>query len=655
MSDPSRTVSYRHNDLVPTNYPAAPHWLRQLSHTKPVPIPWKRAARAAGGIGGSIAIGMAVGRLDLGVLASIGALCATLADTDGPYRHRAIRLCWVVTAGTAGFLLGAAFAHHPVPAAVLLVLISAISALISSGGDTAAMAGTHMLVFAVVGSGQSADPVLATGCFLAGATLETLLAVGAWPVRATAPERAGVAAVYDELVDMLSATGTAAGRLIRQRLTTALNEAYDRVLRARSRLAGRDLAERRLLILLSGTAPIVEASIAVLHSGRRPPDEVIQWLAAVGAAIRTDAPLPAPAATPDNAEPAVRALYQSSRGLGEHTKPAVIERIGGRDRVRTWLDSVLAGPVTWRFVLRLTVCVTLATLVGMALPLRHASWVVLTVAIVLKPDFGSVFGRAVLRVGGTAVGAALGAGILAVGARGWVLAVFIALIAAALPIGQARNYGMYTVFITPLVLVQLDLARAGHVGLITDRLVDTALGCAIVLIGGYPLWPSSRHADVRRRLAEAIDTIGGYLDARLSGEPIVHPNPRRVAYRQLADLRTVFQQAIVEPSAARRQVVAWWPLIIGLERLTDAITGMAVGIDQGAPPLPPADVRASRAGLAELAGAIRDQRTPHLPPLPTSARLATLVTELSSIARLSVGPADPESRDGTADSSSHSA
>src|SRR3712207_7799262 len=49
-------------------------------------------------------------------------------------------------------------------------------------------------------------------------------------------------------------------------------------------------------------------------------------------------------------------------------------------------------------------------------------WVLLTVAIVLKPDFGSVFTRAVQRGAGTLLGVLLGSALLAVLPRnGWVV------------------------------------------------------------------------------------------------------------------------------------------------------------------------------------------------------------------------------------------
>ena len=322
-------------------------------------------------------------------------------------------------------------------------------------------------MFTVVGSAQQAPPWVAFGCFLAGAGFALVLAIAAWPVRATAPERAAVAAVYDALAGMLRAAGTAGARPARLGLTNAINVAYDRLLDARSRLSGRDAAYRNLLTLLSATTPVIEASVATVASRRRPDAQLVDHLTAVAGAIRRDEPFPLrpPLSGESTAlHDALRRLHDrddAARGtVKRHQKQPL------RDRLRRFADTTITGPQTWRFVLRLTMCVALAELVGVVLSLQRANWVVLTVAIVLKPDFGSVFGRAVLRAGGTAIGVVLGAGLLALAPHGWLLVAVMAVVAAALPAGQVRNYGMFSTFVTPLVIVQLDLANSGSFSLV---------------------------------------------------------------------------------------------------------------------------------------------------------------------------------------------
>src|SRR6202042_2391084 len=85
-----------------------------------------------------------------------------------------------------------------------------------------------------------------------------------------------------------------------------------------------------------------------------------------------------------------------------------------RERLRDFLAETAGGRLTRVFALRLMLSVGGAAVLSQGLPVQRSYWVVLTVAIVLRPDFGSVFARALQRGIGTIVGAVLGAIILIV-------------------------------------------------------------------------------------------------------------------------------------------------------------------------------------------------------------------------------------------------
>jgi uncharacterized membrane protein YccC len=615
---------------------AAPHWLVQLLRSKKLPVPWKRVMRAAIAIAGPIGLGFALGRLDIGVIVSMGALCATFGDVDGPYRYRAKRIGSAVVGGTIGFLLGSFSGGHGLWSAVVLVLLAGASALISASGSNASLAALQMLVFAALGSGQPRDTLFAAMWFAVGAGFVWLMSIAAWPFKATAPERMAVAAIYDELAVMLASSGTAFARTARRDVTTALNNAYDALLTARSHLAGRDRAYRRLMTLLADTTPIVEASVALVNVGRQPPADVVVHMTAVAEAIRLDQRLPA---APEFEE-ASRGLAALRAGLDGLTSPSGKRDVRDPEDQVPWrerLETIFTGRVAWSHALRLMLCMALAQWLGWGLELEYPYWVALTVAIVLKPDFGSVFGRAVLRGLGTLAGVLLGALVLAFDPRGWVLVLLVALIAGALPFGRDRNYGMFSTFVTPLVIVQLDLQHASDWGLVVARLLDTALGCAIVLVFGYLLWPGSLRPRVGEQLLGTLETLGKYIEQGLSGSD-KRVKLRRETYRQLSDLRNAFQQAVVEPSAAGLQAAAWWPVIVTLERAADAVTGLAVGIKRGAEPIDPSSIAVLIEAVAEAAASIREERPPERVPMPDVDRLAKLVTELVSVLATLRGP-----------------
>ncbi|HWG60197.1 MAG TPA: FUSC family protein [Streptosporangiaceae bacterium] len=160
-----------------------------------------------------------------------------------------------------------------------------------------------------------------------------------------------------------------------------------------------------------------------------------------------------------------------------------------------------------------------AAVVSEAVAVQRSYWVLLTVALVLRPDFGSVFARALQRGIGTVVGAVAGAIVLAIVPGGEWLVLPAAVLAALLPYGRARNYGLLTTFLTPLVVILIDLLSNIGWRLAEDRLIDTLPGCAIVLAVGFAPWPMSWHAHLPGTFADALDRVALYADRALSGSP----------------------------------------------------------------------------------------------------------------------------------------
>jgi uncharacterized membrane protein YccC len=231
----------------------------------------------------------------------------------------------------------------------------------------------------------------------------------------------------------------------------------------------------------------------------------------------------------------------------------------------------------------------------------------------MKPDFGSVFARAIQRGLGTVAGAVLGAVILAVVPYGALLLIPVAVLAALLPYGRSRNYGLMSVFLTPLVVLLIDLPDRTGWRLAEARLVDTLLGCAIVLVIGFAPWPRAWNAHLPGEFADTVSRVAEYLEQALVLRSPDRSRVRRRAYRALSDLRAEFQRTLSEPPALSRRATTWWPAVVGLEQVMDAATAATVAVDHGAA-LPPADqVR----GLETVLRSLADGADPATqPPVP---------------------------------------
>lgn len=188
--------------------------------------------------------------------------------------------------------------------------------------------------------------------------------------------------------------------------------------------------------------------------------------------------------------------------------------------------SLTLSSSAFRHALRLAVAVPGADVIATALDLPRGYWVAFAVAVVLKPDYSSLFRRGLGRVLGTILGATLAA--LFVGGLHPDTAVTVVLVAlcawAAYALWQA-SFAVGVGFVTALVLFLLSTTQLDTLSTATDRLIDTVLGGAIAL-GVYIAWPTWSSKDAYVAIGLLIETERNYLGvlfSALEGDAAARP------------------------------------------------------------------------------------------------------------------------------------
>jgi hypothetical protein len=583
-----------------------PDWLAEVVRPKPAPLPWPDMIRAALAVCVPLGTAFAVGKINIGLLPALGGLLGTLTDRGGSYLYRVERVSAVgLFGGAAGLAIGSVIHGRGWIAVAALMGVAAVSALLSSLGDVGSQIGLQFLVYASLGIGPfgALRPVWHTAAgFLIGVVWALVLILPGWLLSPHGQEQRAVAAVYQGMADQLASIGTGGLAARRQAVTSAIGTAYDEVLTARATAAGRNRTRMRLIAALNASNLMSQAATTLGVAGRRPPPLVIDTVGRLAEAIRTgSAP---PIIPPDwDASPGALALRDAMAGAarvlsrdwrpGERTRALVAAetragpgapRVGIADRIAR---TVGGGQVSRTFVIRLTACMGVAAVVSEVLPVQRSYWVPLTVAIVLKPDYGSVFARALQRGIGTIVGAVVGAVLLELFHGAWLLIPF-GVLAALLPYGRNRNYGLLATFLTPLVVVLVDLLSPIGWRLASERLVDTLIGCAIVLLIGFAPWPMSWYAHLPGKFGQAALDVCEYMREALSAPPVsvAHAAARarslRSTYRALGELRAEFQRTMSEPPSISRSATAWYPALVGLESVLDAVASVSLAVSGGA-------------------------------------------------------------------------
>ena len=653
----------------------APAWLEELLRTTPPPVPWRDVVRFAVTVPAPLAVavvaagGVSPGpELGAGVFATTGALAASLAPQGGPLRDRLRRIAATTGFGGLGLVVGQFATGGGWLPVVLIAVLSAAAALLSAVNAALSLGALQLLIYTALASGLLTPlPAAAeVAFFVAGAAWATLTALIQARTEATDPDRAAVATVFTSIGDLLAAVGTPQAEDARRALTEALNEGYDRVIGSRSRSAGRSRELSELAGVLNASSPLVEGAVAAARSGEPADPQDVAAVHALAAALTGARELSAarPPALEDGSP--VRRAIRSGIRLVWNVVGDPEERAGAaalrpedddwRTRARELADRTVASPESRAFAVRLALCMSVAEGARQYLPIERGYWVLLTVAIVLKPDFGSVFTRAVQRGAGTLLGVLLGSALLDVlPSDAWAL-LALAGTAALLPWARSANFGLFSVFQTPVIILLLDLALPPGPGLAGARLTDTLIGCTIVLVLGYLLWPQTWRAPLDEALRAAVMALDGFVEAAFTGDSADRRRARRRTYRALTELQAQLQRRLAEPPPMSTRAAAWWPVIVQLERTADAVTE-AVIATRGEPPPDPTHVAALRRAIRRLEAEVRTSAVagsggtvPDDAEIHAEGVLAPVGREVDAARRLVLGAA-PGRRDGTGDAS----
>ncbi|MFJ4689166.1 FUSC family protein [Streptomyces sp. NPDC088789] len=619
---------------MPREFPIGltpPDWLVRNLRAQPAPVNRPAVARAAVAMTLPLAVGLAVGEPAYGAIASMGALSGVIGDTADAYRIRILNIAVPQFFGAVGVTLGSLVHDRGWLAVVVLTAIALVSGMISTIGAVASVSGLLLLLNAVVGAGLPmpgpwwAAPLLMGG----GGLLVLLLALIAWPLRSGVPERAAVADTYRKVAELLARGGAGgpeghgAYDAARHAATQSLNESYDLVLGHRTRHHGRSPELTRLVAQLNAVTPVLEAAPAAHLSGGPLPPEVPSAVRHLADAVETGYRGPIGLILPEPSGESARAVDHALRHAASVvTSPDIdpqalddsADRLGrpGTLRVRAarTARTVVLSAGSWRYGLRLALCIGLAQALVSLVPVPRSYWVALTITFVLKPDFGSVFSRALLRALGTVAGLVIAAAVLSQVPRGWWDVPVMLVLAPLIPALTPRGYGYQTAAITPVILLLSDTLNREGTALLLPRLVDSLMGCAIALIVGYLLWPESWHTRVGDRLADAVADAARYAEAAFGQavgvDPAARARMRRRLYRDLSVVRTEFQRALTEPPPTGRRAAAWWPLVVAVERIVDATTAARVRVKHGAAPPTRPEVDQVARQLRELAQGLRE-------------------------------------------------
>ncbi|TQS40749.1 FUSC family protein [Cryptosporangium phraense] len=652
------------------------------------------AARGTLGVALPLLVGAATGSVLPAVAATLGAYFTGFADLSGPYRRR-LRLGFALAVcGAASVLLGALVEPIAVLAVVLVAVWGFLAGLLTALGPSGTRVGvTGLIVLIVVGEQPQSlgQALLSAGAVFVGAALQTLLAIAPWPVRGYAPERAAVADAFRQFTDVdPSGSGPAYPAVLeahaalrgldpqRNRTIAALRILLDEVERARGEAVALAVLRARLddkgepdaaaeVAAVLDAAAAVGASIAerLLFPGELHPevsaalDEVLSR-AVAALRDRADADGAAPL-TRRGAAARATALAGQLRAARRILDSADPGDVGGDspDSSRVFLmpaDEPLTvlranlrpSSAAFRHALRLAFTLAAVATALLALGLPRGYWLLLTVAVAIRPDFSATVKQVVDRVAGTLLGMLVVSALLQwVVSETWQKMVLVPLFYFFLRTVLSANFALGAAAMAGNAVLLADLLGASAGSLIPERLAYT-VAAGVIALAAYLAWPTWERSTVRDTLADGIESARSYL--RTAADPDAADTDvdaaRTVARVALSNARDSAKRLADEPGTPSGLIDLANGVTVHASRLVQGGMALEAARDLRPEGLVRPEARAFAAdvdtALGVVAGALRTGRRPKALPalrndvdqlisVAPEARLATFATAADRI------------------------
>ncbi|MGH8289504.1 MAG: FUSC family protein [Steroidobacteraceae bacterium] len=557
--------------------------LAVLVQTKRAEVPWRVLLRNTAAVIVPLGLGIATGRVSVGLAIAVGALVTMYSDQPGPYRQRLARLVAVSAAGALAALIGMIVGGELALLLAATLIVGFVGALLVVFGDAIGRVGMAAMILLAITAAHPAnntEAALHSAALIAcGGLLLTGFSIAAWPLQRYGPERAALAGVYRGLAALARQRRVDAGAP--PELSDAMTS-LQRTLLGPHRARGPVMDSFGVLLELAERIRLELTALAGSDAGGDSGERVARLIRHEVAAVLDDVGGSIAAGTDVN-RPIARSLQalrvaEQGSGSGNAASEAAAvrhfsalcgqlaaaarnaARASGVGAVRAEQEdlqlprelrpqsafSVLVANLTprsaaFRHAVRTALCLAVAVWIARLLALPHGYWIPMTVAIVLRADYGATFSYGLLRVAGTVVGLLLTTALLHfLPADPWVWLAVMGVLCVGFRYFGPVHYGVAVSALTGMVVLLLALAGEPAQPTMVSRLIATVIGSAMALTA-YGIWPTSERAQIRPASRQLLAAYAAYLG---SLGPAAGPHARSEARNAVRVARSNAEAAL---------------------------------------------------------------------------------------------------------------
>jgi uncharacterized membrane protein (TIGR01666 family) len=254
------------------------------------------------------------------------------------------------------------------------------------------------------------------------------------------------------------------------------------------------------------------------------------------------------------------------------------------------LDNLSFRSNIFRHSLRIAAAALFAYGIAEFLPIRHGYWLLLTVIVIMKPAYSLTRKRNMERLSGTIIGASIGALLLYLVKDKTAIVVFLGISMVGAYSFMRKQYFISVVLMTTYLLLMFHLLYpADFRTILTDRIVDTAIGSAIAILFGYLLSPIWEHQQVNEYMNQSLKDIINYyrlISTTFTGnifDKHAAVIERRKTWVSLANLSDTFNKMLSEPKSKQKNVKELHQFVVANHMITSHIATLSYYADSVQP------------------------------------------------------------------------
>ncbi|MFA7275137.1 MAG: FUSC family membrane protein [Crocinitomicaceae bacterium] len=234
----------------------------------------------------------------------------------------------------------------------------------------------------------------------------------------------------------------------------------------------------------------------------------------------------------------------------------------------------------FRHSLRFTVAMLFAFVLGMYLDIQNAYWILLSIVVIMRPNYGLTKERTKDRIIGTLIGATVAIGIVLL-TQNVIIYGVLAIISLTLAFALLQqNYKSAAAFITINIIFIYSLMNPNAFEVIQYRVIDTVIGATIAIVANYLLWPRWEIYNLKDVLLNALKKNKNYLLAThdlyhdKTQKQLAYKIARKEVFMAISNLNAAFQRLTQDPKSKQKEFQLVYKLVTLNQTMVSAIASI---------------------------------------------------------------------------------